>query len=1548
MLFIPRAKIRIFSDIFTIFASCTIKSTKAIKRVIKIVWRSIIATVSILFAAALIIQLPQVQTFITDKLMDRVSENLDGDIIFEKIHFKPFTTLVLKNAAIIDRNPATDCMNPGYTPVDTLFSAEYIIARFTLDGLFRHEGLHIDNAYINNAQMTLVLEDNTDPDDERTITNSISRIFRLKKPDYSREYTNDKEIFHIKKVEIRNMGFAMKSCATVRPEYKGYGINWNDLDVKNIDLSARELKFKSRIMTGKVDKLSFVEKSGYRVKDISGRAKVGNGKTIVEDLHIMDMWSDVQMPLFMMSYKDVRAFRNFIEEVKIDGTIEDSYLDFETLSYFTPSLIGNSIKAEINGEVSGYVNDFRITDLDIDSAAGGFSGTVDGRLSGLPYISTTSLNARLNGFHLTTDGLGKFLDEWTSESLHLDRFAKGIDFVLNAEVAGLMDNLAVEARLDSRSGNAETDIRIRNLVNRKRPLQIIGTADTEDLDLGKVLGTDILGPVTISADLDASLGRDSELRIDTLKVDRLYANKYNYSGITVSGSISQDGFDGNITCRDPNLDFVLQGAFALSAKDHDARYQFVTDIRHADLNIMNIDPRGISQVSMRASADLTSNGSGDLRGKVDISDVYLENSMGKYEVRKVDLTSYHVDSTYTIRLNSDFADGTYKGTAPVTTFIKDLKDITLKKELPAIFEDSTFVWTGNEYSFDLLFSNTMDILSFLKPGLYIENGTSVNASLSREGLFRTDMQSNRLAIGRNYMKGINMTVGNDDNSLDGKMICEEIKVAAVSLKDSHLSLHGQDNHVGLKFDYNNHSEETNMGEIILHSTMSRGEEGLGINVEMLPSSVFINSKEWHLMPSSVDLNSSGMDIESFTIGSGEEKIILEGKVSKETADTLNLNLERFDISIINDILHKELGIRGSATGIVQLASPVDDKGILVDMICDSTFIADAPLGIVSIGSQWNEEEQNFGLHVKNELEGRNSLNLYGTLAPNGNIFDVTVLLDGFRIDYVQPVMKDIFSEMQGSISGRIDLHGPLSDLEISSRDTRLENSMLRIDYTNVPYYADGLFHLDETGVYFDNISLRDSYTGTGMVGGSINWDHFRDISFSTIIQVNEIEAINLDSDTGKGFYGRLFGTGNISLTGPSRSIMLEANATTAKTGQLRVPVSGTAATGKVTNLLQFTEKAEVEWIDPYEAMMEQLNAKEKKNSDFTVKLRVNAHQDVEVIVEIDESTGNVLSGRGNGTLDMTASADDFTIKGDYILNSGSYHFVTMGLVQRDFEIEDGSSIRFNGDIIESTLDINAVYRTKASLSTLLSDDSSISNKRTVNCGIGITDNLSNPQLKFSIQIPDLNPMIQSRVESALSTEDKVQRQFLSLILSNSFIPDEESGIVNNSSMLYSNVSEIIANQLNNIFQKLDIPLDLGLKYQPNESGNDLFDVAVTTQLFNNRVVVNGNIGNKQYNTGNTQNDVVGDLDIEIKLDRSGSVRLNLFSHSADQFSNYLDNSQRNGVGIMYQTEFNSFRTFFRNLFSNKAKRREAKMLEEQAMLRGERKNIEITKDDDRK
>jgi hypothetical protein len=611
------------------------------------------------------------------------------------------------------------------------------------------------------------------------------------------------------------------------------------------------------------------------------------------------------------------------------------------------------------------------------------------------------------------------------------------------------------------------------------------------------------------------------------------------------------------------------------------------------------------------------------------------------------------------------------------------------------------------------------------------------------------------------------------------------------------------------------------------------------------------------------------------------------------------------------------------------------------MISDSTYIAGVPLGVVSIGSNWDEEFERFDIDLRNDYGGKSNIVAHGKLHPKLKTLEAEAGLDMLNIGYVQPMLHDVFSQMDGTISGKILVDGPLDNLEISSEDARLNDATLTVDYTKVPYKADGTFHIDSQGAYFDDIKIRDRFNGTGAVHGSINWDHFRDMFFDLKLNVANMECVNLTEKQADVFYGNLYATGNLGITGPINSLMMNIDAVTSKPGQIHIPLSSALSSGKGSNLLKFKELEKEIYVDPYETMISKLQKKEQKGGELGVNMRVTASPDVQAFVELDKTSGNVLSGRGNGTIDLKINSETFNINGDYTLTGGNFNFVALGLAGRDFTIQDGSSIRFGGDIMESTLDINAIYKTKASLSTLIADTTSVANKRLVECGISITDKLSNPRLGFSIEIPDLDPMVKSRVESALSTEDKVQKQFLSLIVSNNFLPDEQSGIVNNSSMLYSNVSEILATQLNNILQKLDIPIDLGLNYQPNERGNDIFDVAVSTQLFNNRVVVNGSVGNRQYSSGGSQNDVVGDIDIEIKLDRSGALRLNLFSHSADQYTNYLDNSQRNGVGLTYQTEFNSFRQFFRNMFMSRKKRQEAKLKEEQEMINEGKVKIEI-------
>ena len=193
--------------------------------------------------------------------------------------------------------------------------------------------------------------------------------------------------------------------------------------------------------------------------------------------------------------------------------------------------------------------------------------------------------------------------------------------------------------------------------------------------------------------------------------------------------ISSNGFNGSIGCHDPNLNFLFNGAFALSSKTQNARYKFYANIGHADLNAINIDKRGMSRINLWASADFTRINTGDVRGDIDIRDIFLQNSTGRYNIGNIKLSSSRSDNTYTIRMDSGFATGKYSGTAPVMTFAKDLRDITLKKELPALFLDSAYDWKSNSYDLNFKFNKPMDLLSFVMPGLYIEEGTQLKASL---------------------------------------------------------------------------------------------------------------------------------------------------------------------------------------------------------------------------------------------------------------------------------------------------------------------------------------------------------------------------------------------------------------------------------------------------------------------------------------------------------------------------------------------------------------------------------------------------------------------------------------------------------------------------------------------------------------------------------------------------------------------------------------------------------------------------------------------------
>ncbi len=1470
-------------------------------------------TIAVLIGAAFImIQSPRVQTAVANRVTAMLRESMDADIRIGKIHFRPFNTLIIEDLLILDNSPVPPPEDfPGMAPVDTFFRAGSIIAGFSLDGLVSGGGLQVSHAKVKDAQMNLVLEGEAP---------NLSRIFGLSPTDDGRKPDDGRELFSIRDVRVENMGFRMLNFGMEREIPEGayeqcgdglrqFGIDWTDLEVRDICLKGKNLRMKGGIMTGMVQKLSFNERSGFNCLSLSAEARVGDGKAIVKDIRLKDDFSDLKVPLYMMSFDSAKDFEDYINLVKMDGVVEDSYLDFRTLEFFAPTLRGTNLKTRVSGRMSGPVRDMRFNGIRVCLADGSFAGTLDGRLSGVPDVEKMTLDARLSHSMFTSSGVDALVNAWTEERIDFRKFAKGQRFMMNCRVDGRLNDMRIRPEIHSLVGSLDADIKFSDLITESRPILLDARLRTKDLDAGKIAGIDELRQCSLEAGVKMRLpddrGTKMQIHIDSLKVSRLNLLGYDYSRIAAAGELTEDAFDGKFVCGDPNLNFLFQGTFALSHNTNNSLYKFYANVGHADLHALKLDRRKVSRLRFRMAANFVRAGGRDLIGKVEVGGLVLENSAGIHDIGDAELTSITKDGTHRIKFSSNFLDALYSGTGSPADFLSDLQDITLRRDLPMLSEETAGEWEGRSYDIGMNFHDSRGLLSFLVPGLYVADSTSVRMNISPEGRLSSEMNSSRIAFNGNYIKNFRAEFNNGDDNLTGSAGADIIRFGEIAtLENSMLKMYADNDRFGVGFRYDNGGESGNSGEIYALGELGRTPAGgIGLGLRLLPSAVNLNSKRWSIHESTFSISGDGAEVNSFELTSDEQRLSAYGKISKTATDTLTVEMNRFDIGIVNPLVTPDIGLAGKMTGMARLISPLPDKSILLDLVCDSTYMAGEEIGVLTAHCGWDRTFNRFDISFKNDIGGRSTVSAEGRYTPSSRGIEAQIALDGLNIAYAKPFVSEIFNRFEGGISGKVSLDGPMTSPEISSENMRIDDGVLSIAFTNVPYLVSGPVHLDSEGAHFDNVTIADKFGSAGSVNGAITFGNFENPGIDLVADVKGMECLDTTPSISPDFYGHLFASGKVRVSGPFSGIALDIDAVTEKNGNLHIPIPNTTVAG-VTDLLRFREEEKIVWVDPYEEMMNRLKKQTEEVGDISLNLRVDATPGVTAFVEIDRESGNMLSANGSGQIELKMKGDDFNINGNYSISSGNYKFVALGLASRDFQIKEGSSIRFNGDIMESSLNIDALYKTKASLSTLISDTTSVNTRRTVECGISISDKLKNPRLGFSIEVPDIDPTVKSKVESALSTDDKIQKQFLSLIISNSFLPDEQSGIVNSSTLLYSNVSEVMANQLNNILQKLDIPIDLGLNYQPNSKGNDVFDVAVSTQLFNNRVVVNGNIGNRQYKSGGTNTDVVGDIDIEIKLNRPGTLRLNVFSHSADQYTNYLDNSQRNGLGLGYQMEFN--------------------------------------------
>ena len=1486
------------------------------KKGLRITFWILAALLILLLGLVVAVQSPKVQTALARKVIDRVADKIDGDIRIGHIAVRPFDAVTLEDVVITDRHPYT---GGEFARQDTLVRIGSLSSRFSLKGLLHKERVSVSRLKVKDAELNLVLEPGTGG---KQVGDNISRIFRLTHdPDKPKKDFGD--LLEAGKVDVEDFTFRMfNHVGAARMRERGHSlpddvIDWNDLELK-ADIHASGILAKDGVISGDADRITLEEKSGWNVGDLSGKVKVGHGKVLIDNLHIDDGDSDLHLRYLRLLGTLDDDYEDFIDRVRLEGEfVAPTVFSMQTVRHFAPNLEQFTFRSDLTGKVEGTVSDFALKGIGIREHASGVQGRVDGTMRGLPDINTTKLDYKVKDFRFGLGGLGTFIREWAPDAkLDLGQLGRGTDFSLDATAKGTLDRLAVTGNLNSNAGAADVDLTIRNIIDRSRNISIGGVVRTRDIDAGRIAGIKDLGPVTLETRLEAILApRNLQVRIDTLNVHRLNALGYDYTGIVAKGAYTDQTFDGRLVVDDPNLKARVKGRFDLSTAPRDAAYAFDADVGYADLNALNIDKRGISKVSFAADGNLSRTRDRDLLGEVILRDVRLENETGLHRIGDITATARKEDDVHRMWFDSDFAKGSFSGDKSIVSMVSDLKDLVVRKELPSLLEKPGAAWDGTPYKVDFSFFDMKELLSFVKTGLYIEKNTELHLKVSADGGVDGHLSSGRLAVGGRYLKDFRMDFDNRNNALHADMTGSAFNFGGIELRDNTIAVMVDDDRFDITYSFDNKTDEASKGDVRITGDLDRDENGLALTASVLPSAIYYHGNRWNVDSDDVILQGGDVWVDRFRIRNGRQSLVVDGGLSPDKADTLLVRMDQFDISLLNSLVMKgNLDLKGLATGQASLVSPSKPSlALLAGISCDSTYLAGRPMGTLDVASVWNESEKRFDFQLQNRQDEVRNFAIDGFVRPKDKAIRAEAVLNRLDLGYAAPLLTSVFDRFEGALDGRVSVGGTLDNLQIASEGTQIVDGLLQVGFTQVPYRVSGPVSVDTKGLHFQDVSIADGADGKGSVSGSLLFGGFKDLRMDTHVQFDRMKVLGI-TDRNSPIYGDVYGTGRVDITGPFEALVLNIDARTVKDGNLHIPLrsGGAQATG---DLLVFTEPyVEVE-EDPYEQMLAATRTTKKKTQgDLDVRVRVRATPAVTAHIDIGE---NSLQGLGNGQINLRIrSGGPFTINGDYTLSEGEFRFSTLDLVTREFTIRDGSSIRFNGDVMDSDLNVTGVYSTKASLSTLLSSSASAdASRREVDCIIGITDKLRNPKVKFDIEIPELDPGTEGMVNSALNTEDKVMKQFLYLLIANSFLPNEESGIITTggSNMLYSNMSGIMAGQLNSIFEALKIPLDLGLNYQQNSSGQNLFDVALSTQLFNNRVVVNGNIGNRRL-YGTTTDEVAGDLDIDVKLNKPGTVRLNLFSHSADQYTSFLDNSQRNGIGFAYQREFDSLGQFFRELF----------------------------------
>lgn len=1434
-----------------------------------------------------LLRIPLVQREISRIASHKLEEKLGTPVKIGSVEFELFNKLVLKELYLEDQKG------------DTLFSAQRLSAGFDFLPLLKGQ-LHFSSAQLFTFNIRLDKENDEAPLNIQFVLDAFAKKDTVKK-----ESNID---LNIHTLNIRRGRLTYHVNAS--PETPGT-FNAKHLDIRDISAKLRLRTLTNDSINAEVSKLTMREQSGLEIKRILFNVSGSRKGVQIDDFRLWLPQSFLQLSEIKAQFPENRTPNAYTQESLLSFYIVDSEIAPKDLAALTPKLANYKDKIILDGHVEVAHDNIRISDFEL-SNGNDLNLSLSVNLLNFSSPGQAYIDGIVRNFHVSAEGLQRTINNFSPEPIALPgQWNKIKNIGFRGMVSGYLRNLSAYGDFSTEGGVLNVDVKAGKNANDR--LFIKGHLGTKELDLGMFFAeNNPYGKIAFQVDLDAIQdARKKLMGTINANVESFEVKNHLYKNMQFDGDFTHSSFNGKIDIRDDYGAVTAEGYVKLNGAV--SEYDFSARMSNVKLDKLNLTGKyPDSNLSFAIEAKMQGNTLDNLTGYAALKDFHFELPDKDLLLDSVNFKASGTSNDRRIDILSDIVQGELAGSYNYSELVPAMQEI-LHQYLPAVIKPPKKTFDDpSDFRLNLTINNTEKLSDIFNLPITIYKQSHLSGQYNgAKRKFNFEASLPRYILNKIKMEDTKIRFHNTGSKAEFQI--DGIRYGKFDVKtDFKLRLTAKDNLLENSLSWRNREKALYEGELFASANFveQEKEKPARIDIRVKPTHLVFSDTVWTVHPATITIDDK-ITVNNLNVEHQDQYIRINGAVSKDTTDNLFVDLNKVSLDyIFNSLTIPALELGGIATGKVMVNDVYASQKIAAQLSVDDFSFNDAVIGDLTLSGLWDNEQQGVILLGDIHKDDTTSVAVDGIILPSKKELSIDFDAKNANGRFLRKYLDKIAPGFRGEVTGKLRLHGDFKDVTVAG-NVMVRDGGFGIEFLNTYYTFNDSVYLSDDKISVSNLALYDREGRKAIANGTVRHDYFSAFSFRADILADNFLAFNGSEIQNPFFYGTAYGTGNVSLSGTEDEVDINLSMRTDEKTKISLNFMKQADIDEYDFINFVPPKKERD--DPEEERdafptSNKANTFDQSGTTIRMNLNLEATPDAQIEFYVDPVSGDKIKAWGKGKLRIQyGNRFEPRIYGAYTLDRGVYNFSLQQVIFKDFHIQEGSSLTFSGDPYSANLNITASHILSANLTDL---DPSFALETpmstvTVNCILNINGALEQPAIRFDLKLPYSTSDLERQVKNVISTEEMMNRQMIFLLALGRFYTLESSSSTSSPNDFASVASSTLSSQLNNLLGDLNENFQIGTDIRTNnydEYSDTEVKLLLSSQLLNNRLIINGNLGYKDNPVSDQR--FVGDFDLEYKLTKSGDIRLKAYNHYNDKYY-YLKTTTKQGVGVMFRRDFDN-------------------------------------------